>query len=63
MKTLKGPSLHLAQFSDENAPFNSLPAIAEWAAQTGFSALQIPASIGVYSTWPPPRKAKLTATI
>ena len=43
MKTLKGPSLHLAQFSDENAPFNSLPAIAEWAAQTGFSALQIPA--------------------
>ena len=50
MKTLKGPSLHLAQFSDENAPFNSLPAIAEWAAQTGFSALQIPAPIGVYST-------------
>lgn len=43
MKTLKGPSLHLAQFSDETAPFNSLPAIAEWAAQTGFSALQIPA--------------------
>ena len=28
MKTLKGPSLHLAQFSDETAPFNSLPAIA-----------------------------------
>lgn len=43
MKTLKGPSLHLAQFSDETAPFNSLPAIAEWAAQTGFTALQIPA--------------------
>ncbi len=43
MKTLKGPSLHLAQFSDDAAPFNSLPAIAQWAAQTGFKALQIPA--------------------
>lgn len=43
MKTLKGPSLHLAQFSDDAAPFNSLPAIAQWAADTGFKALQIPA--------------------
>lgn len=43
MKTLKGPSLHLAQFSDDAAPFNSLPAIADWAAKTGFKALQIPA--------------------
>lgn len=43
MKTLKGPSLHLAQFSDDAAPFNDLPAIARWAAETGFSALQIPA--------------------
>jgi sugar phosphate isomerase/epimerase len=43
MRTLKGPSLHLAQFSDEVAPFNSLPAIARWAAETGFKALQIPA--------------------
>ncbi|MBI3310972.1 MAG: sugar phosphate isomerase/epimerase, partial [Serratia liquefaciens] len=43
MKTLKGPSLHLAQFSDEAAPFNSLPTMARWAAETGFKALQIPA--------------------
>lgn len=43
MKTIKGPSLHLAQFSDAVAPFNSLPAIAEWAAGVGFKALQIPA--------------------
>lgn len=43
MKTLKGPSIHLAQFSDAAAPFNSLPAIAEWAAGLGFKALQIPA--------------------
>lgn len=43
MKTIKGPSLHLAQFSDGIAPFNSLPAIARWASETGFKALQIPA--------------------
>lgn len=43
MKTIKGPSLHLAQFSDAAPPFNSLPAIAAWAKETGFKALQIPA--------------------
>ncbi|MFJ7141138.1 sugar phosphate isomerase/epimerase family protein [Pseudomonas protegens] len=43
MKTLKGPSLHLAQFSADTAPFNSLPGIAQWAADLGFKALQIPA--------------------
>ncbi|NBF04066.1 TIM barrel protein [Pseudomonas sp. Fl5BN2] len=43
MKTLKGPSLHLAQFSAATAPFDSLPAIAQWAADLGFKALQIPA--------------------
>ncbi|MDC7815201.1 sugar phosphate isomerase/epimerase family protein [Pseudomonas sp. BLCC-B112] len=43
MKTLKGPSLHLAQFSADTAPFNSLSGIAQWAADLGFKALQIPA--------------------
>lgn len=43
MKTLKGPSLHLAQFSDAAAPFNTLPAMAAWAAGLGFKALQVPA--------------------
>ncbi|WEJ22568.1 sugar phosphate isomerase/epimerase [Pseudomonas sp. SD17-1] len=43
MITLKGPSLHLAQFSAEQAPFDSLPNIARWAAHMGFKALQIPA--------------------
>ncbi|EPL04048.1 sugar phosphate isomerase/epimerase [Pseudomonas sp. CF161] len=43
MKTLKGPSLHLAQFSDATAPFDSLPSIAAWAAGMGFKALQLPA--------------------
>ncbi|MBO8044192.1 sugar phosphate isomerase/epimerase, partial [Pseudomonas aeruginosa] len=43
MQTLKGPSLHLAQFAGDQAPFNSLASIAEWAAGHGFKALQIPA--------------------
>ncbi|MCC0807767.1 sugar phosphate isomerase/epimerase [Methylobacterium sp. W2] len=43
MRTIKGPSIHLAQFSDAQAPFSSLDAIAEWAAERGFAALQIPA--------------------
>ena len=43
MRTLRGPSLHLAQFADDAAPFNSLPSIAQWAAGVGFKALQIPA--------------------
>lgn len=43
MQTIKGPSLHLAQFSDSTPPFDSLASMAGWAAQAGFKALQIPA--------------------
>lgn len=43
MQTIKGPSLHLAQFADNKAPFNSLKDIARWAAGVGFKGLQIPA--------------------
>lgn len=43
MQTLKGPSLHLAQFAGDQPPFNSLAGIAAWAAGHGFKALQIPA--------------------
>lgn len=43
MQTIKGPSLHLAQFSDDVFPFNSLAAVAAWAQENGFRALQIPA--------------------
>ena len=35
MKTLQGPGLFLAQFVGDAAPFNSLPAIAGWAASLG----------------------------
>ncbi len=43
MQTIKGPSLHLAQFADNKAPFNSLEDIARWAAGVGFKGLQSPA--------------------
>ncbi|WP_254170409.1 sugar phosphate isomerase/epimerase family protein [Roseibium polysiphoniae] len=42
MKTMKGPGLFLAQFAGDAAPFNSLEAIADWAADLGYKGLQIP---------------------
>ena len=35
MKTIKGPAIFLAQFAGDTAPFNSLDAIAKWAAGLG----------------------------
>src|SRR5207237_706304 len=32
MKAIKGPAVFLAQFAGDAPPFNTLPAIAEWAA-------------------------------
>lgn len=42
MQTIKGPGLFLAQFAADQAPFNSLPAIARWAAGLGYRGVQIP---------------------
>ena len=42
MKTMKGPAIFLAQFAGDAAPFNSLPAIAQWAADLGYKGVQIP---------------------
>ena len=42
MKTVKGPSIFLAQFIGQHAPFNSLEGIAKWASELGYKALQIP---------------------
>jgi sugar phosphate isomerase/epimerase len=42
MRTIKGPAVFLAQFAGEAAPFNSLDAIAGWAAGLGFKGVQIP---------------------
>ena len=42
MKTIKGPGIFLAQFAGDEAPFNSLPSIAKWAADLGYKGIQIP---------------------
>ncbi len=42
MKTLKGPAIFLAQFAGDEPPFNSLPALAKWAADIGFVGVQVP---------------------
>ena len=35
MKTIKGPAIFLAQFAGSTPPFNTLDAIADWAAGLG----------------------------
>lgn len=42
MKTIKGPAIFLAQFASNSAPFNSFPAICEWASGLGFKGVQLP---------------------
>src|SRR5438477_3991970 len=42
MKAIKGPAVFLAQFAGDALPFNSLAAIAAWAARLGFKGVQIP---------------------
>ena len=42
MKTLKGPAIFLAQFMADEEPFNSIDAMAEWAAKLGFKGIQVP---------------------
>lgn len=46
MTTLQGPGLFLAQFMGNQPPFNSLESICMWAADLGFTGVQIP-------TWDP----------
>jgi sugar phosphate isomerase/epimerase len=42
MKTLRGPGLFLAQFSGDQAPFDSLKGLVSWAANLGYVGVQIP---------------------
>ncbi|HEX3347008.1 MAG TPA: sugar phosphate isomerase/epimerase [Acetobacteraceae bacterium] len=42
MRTLKGPAIFLAQFAGDAPPFNTLDAIAGWAAGHGYKGVQIP---------------------
>lgn len=42
MASIKGPGLFLAQFAGDEAPFDTLPGIAAWAADCGYKGVQIP---------------------
>ena len=42
MTTIKGPGIFLAQFIGDEAPFNSLESICQWAKSLGFEGVQIP---------------------
>ena len=42
MKTIQGPAIFLAQFAGDEAPFNNLNDIAQWAASLGYKGVQIP---------------------
>lgn len=46
MKTIKGPGIFLAQFMGDQAPFNDLKSICQWAKDLGYLGVQIP-------TWDP----------
>ena len=42
MKTMQGPAIFLAQFAGDEAPFNSLETISDWASGLGYKGIQIP---------------------
>ncbi|HCN83420.1 MAG TPA: AP endonuclease, partial [Sphingobacteriaceae bacterium] len=42
MTTIKGPAIFLAQFLDDEAPFNTLESICKWAKSLGYVGVQIP---------------------
>jgi len=42
MKTIQGPAIFLAQFMGDEAPFNSLDNVCQWAAGLGYEGIQIP---------------------
>jgi sugar phosphate isomerase/epimerase len=44
--TLKGPGILIAQFAGDHPPFNSWPAICEWAAGLGYKGIQLPSGDG-----------------
>jgi sugar phosphate isomerase/epimerase len=44
MKTIKGPAIFLAQFMDDQPPFNNLDNLCEWASSLGYKGIQIPSN-------------------
>ena len=45
MNSIQGPGILLAQFVGDNAPFNSLEGMARWAADLGYTGVQIPTTV------------------
>lgn len=41
---IQGPGIFLAQFMSDQAPFNTLSDICQWAANLGYKAVQVPTS-------------------
>ncbi|MFK3779666.1 sugar phosphate isomerase/epimerase family protein [Agrobacterium sp. NPDC089420] len=42
MKTIKGPAIFLAQFAGDEAPFDTLDNLGQWAASLGYKGIQVP---------------------
>src|ERR1700712_2453448 len=42
MQTIKGPGIFLAQFLDDEPPFNEMKTICQWAKGLGYTGIQIP---------------------
>lgn len=42
MNTIKGPAIFIAQFIQDQAPFNSLESICKWAKGLGYEGVQLP---------------------
>lgn len=42
MKTIKGPAIFLAQFVGDEAPFDTLDNLGQWAASLGYKGIQVP---------------------
>ncbi|MBO0131696.1 sugar phosphate isomerase/epimerase family protein [Agrobacterium burrii] len=42
MKTIKGPAIFLAQFVGDEAPFDTLDNLGQWAASLGYKGIQLP---------------------
>ena len=43
MRTIKGPGVFLAQFAGSEAPFDTFAGLVDWAADKGFTGVQLPA--------------------
>jgi sugar phosphate isomerase/epimerase len=42
MKTIQGPAIFLAQFAGNEAPFDTLDNLGQWAASLGYKGIQVP---------------------